>query len=495
MAEPFLIVKFLGLNEKADLIGDPRYTSSLDNVEVRHGRVLGTLGIDELNSITTVAANTPIIGLMTHYTAGGTGTVLRMTPDRVESLGASSWTNITGTVTLAGSSAKRPQWTNIDGSLVATNEGAVQPFKWTGTGNIALIGGTPPYAKALVSYVGFLMLGNISDDGTFTDIAAGPFTVRYTDDWDTDWDTCRNNELILDETPGEIRCGGVIGRTVAWGKSDGIIVTRWVGGSTQFAQEKLDFDNGVIAPLSWQVVNDNGAIFLATDMELYFTDGQHVKPLPPNVTKTLQETEDISKAKDVVATLEPDKELYHLYYHRTGGTWLDGRISYNYRTGEFFKRSYAGHAFTRAAWYRASNTAAVRVIASTTDLVYQMDSGQDDNGTRKSAYYDTDWQVVPGRLFQGVDLVFKRKVDCRCRVSMAKDFDPTFRLAKTYDLRGNNVSKEETRVQYRPPPQVGDWFNVRIELLNDGSTNVPELRAILPPQGIVPDQMSQTQIG
>ena len=486
MPKSFRISDFKGLNERKIQGTSPQETSSLDNVVVRHGKVFGRKGINEFRGITTASGTTPIIGLAGFYRASTQAlTVVRMTPTAVHALntGTDVWDVITGTA-LTASSTAFPNFDVIDDTLVFTN-GVDRPRKYTGTGNTAdIAASTAPYAKVLVAFQGLLFLANASQNGTFTDLPGeGPIIAYYSDDWDSDWGSCTSDFIILDETPGEIRAARVLGRSLLFYKYDGIVRVTAASGATRFNQELLPFDKGIIAPLSLQTLGETGNhIFLATDMELYVTNGQQVKALPPNVNKTLQETLSIANAKTAVGVTEHEQETYHLLYNRTGGTWLDGRISYNFRTGEFYHASYPASLFVRALNVKLTPTTAEQIIASGTTLVYELDTGQDDNGTALTRRYDTDWFKLGGDSYMlGAELTFAKTGACRAEVSVAKDFGTTFEHKRTYDLRGTKPSDTEVRIKYRiPSTYVGTWFNFRVRLYHDGSTNIAELKSIEP---------------
>ncbi len=482
-AKAFTIRDFKGLNEVLVLGSSRQLTSSLEGVEVRHGKVLGQKGIAKFDGITTQASPTPIIGLFNYLGKNLDTQILRMLTDTVEKYnsGTSAWDDVTGTA-LTGASTDRPGSVVIDDTLVFTNEGSDRPRSYNGSGNTTVLGGTPPFAKVIGTDLGFLFLANISDDGTFSDLTNGYRLVRYSADWNADWTFCDGNQIELNATGGEIRAMCPFGRAQIWGKSDGLVATRFVGGAVRFTQERIPFDKGVAAPLSMQVIGEAGCIFLATDMELYITNGSVVKPLPPNVNKTLQETLSISKAKISVGVVHPDKETYSLFYNRTGGTWLDGRVMFNFRTGEFSHRSYGGHAFVRVMSVRLDQDNPNILLGSTTDLVFQIDSGTDDDGTAVTRRYDTDWQDMEStgdKIFYGVNLTFKRKKDVRIKISVAQDFEQDFRFERTYDLKGLHPDRAEVRINYEvPSPIKGTHFNVRVRIFHDGSTNVGEMRQL-----------------
>ena len=476
---------FRGLNQRKLLGRNPEQTTNLENVIVRDGIIRGRKGITTFDNIGTASVTPTIIGLFPFYRSKTeVASLLRVTSSRVELWNDSgnAWDNITGP-TIANDTTKFPQATTLDDTLFFTTGSIVRVRKYSGSGDTSLAGGTPPYCKAIEGYVGFLFLGNISSDG----ITFSPLDIQYSDDPDVDWTLCDGNTLTLDESPGDIRVLKVHDRLLLAGKSDAIIAIRWTGGQTRFVQEKI-FGKGVIAPLSWQQCGEIGHIFLGSDLNLYITNGVQTKPLPFNVQKALQETMSITKAPICVAAVDEDKTTYHLFYSTSASdTWLAGELAYNYQTGEFYKNSYTVPKVIRATAYKQSNTVKNKILFSgDDDLVYEAELGTDDNGNKISRIYDTDYLnygIEGDKWLTRVRLSFiGLKRDCHVRVSCSKDFEAdlpneadSLEYPRTYDLRNDGEVIYEI-----PSPLYGNWFNVRVEMFHLGSTNVCELREIVP---------------
>lgn len=481
MANIPAIIGFQGLNDWLVPGTNPKQTRSLNNVVVSKGRVFGRGGNGKFRSISTVSATTPIIGLMPWVEPSLATTILRMTSTKVHKLntGTDAWDDVTGT-DLAGSSSTLPQWVNHKGVLILANQGANQLRKYTGTGNTATLGGTPPYAKAVADYYGFLLAGAVSSDGvTFNETQ-----ILYSSDYDNDWSQCNGNEINLNETPGAILAMRRLGRILPAYKSDTVMQIRFTGQApVRWTQEEYPLHKGIVAPLSLQNIAEKGQIFLATDYELYNNRGPDIVALPPNVQRKLQETMDPAKAHLAMGATAYEDESYHLFYPTSASTWLVGRISYNFRTGEFYHATYTGQEFIRVLAFKFSRGVAEQLIASTTDLVYEIDTtATSDDGTKVERVYDTDWlhggSETPAP-FRGARLFFKRAKGVRVKVSMAADLRESFFYEQTFDLRGR-PGEDTTVIDYKPPETVECvWLNLRIRFFHDSTTKA-ELQAITP---------------
>ncbi len=480
------ISSFMGLNERMPLNSSLVQTTSLDNVVVRNGRVEGRKGITAWDGITADAATT-IIGLADFYApATSTAKFLRMRTLGLDVWNSAThaWDDVTGTA-LTGTTTTRPVFHTMsdEGFLVFTNEGHDRPRKYTGTGNSTVLGGTPPYAKWLCPYVGFLFLLNTSTDGTFSAVGDS-ITAYFSDTPDGNWDLCANNTIIFDESPGELVAAEVLGQNLIVFKADAVVQLRLTGGQLRFSKQKLPFALGCIAPMSLKKISEQGAIFLANDRNLYITDGNSFKPLPLNVQKSLQEDMTAAKAPYVSACVDTNREVYHLLYQRSSSSFFDGRLSYNYRTGEFTRAQYRGYEFTRIHAFRQSNILDTQVVVANATDVFEMDNGTDDAGVRVDRYYDIDWNDygLPGeKYFKGANLVFEAAANTQVRISVARDQKSQFQYAKMYTLKPNLASDTVTRVEYSvPSPVQGTRFKLRIEMFHYGSTYRAKLQEIAP---------------
>ncbi len=471
--------------------GDQRFTRFLKNVNVRQGRIEGRAGIDELNNVTGTSATTPIHALFPYYDKDLITQILRITPTAAFELTNSAdgtWTDVTG-VAFTSAGTDRPQAVNHDELLIFTN-GVDLPRKWAGSGNdTVVLGGTPPYGKAIMAMKGFVMLANVSDDGTFSDVTLGHLKVRLAEDYDGDWSPCEGHELVLDETNGAILAGKKYGEFGVWLKTDSLISTRWVGSGRGFSQRQLRFggvDKGGISALTFKSTKA-GIIFMGTDYELYITDGQNVKPLPPRVQNKLGTDMQKSKAFESFAEVVESREEYNLFFPIDSDTYSAGRIRYNYRTGEYAYSEYDGHAFISACSFRWLNTEAERLIcAADDDLVWEMDTTDnvDDAGTQVDRYFETDWLNYgnqESKAFHGAYLVFRKNLNCRVKIGVAVDRSRKFLYEKSFSLRGTpsaggRTAESDTVIEYIPGEQLeGTEFNLRIKFYHTG-TNLAELR-------------------
>jgi len=486
------LINFKGVNElitpgiNAPYTGDSQdiggvtipFTRDARNVWFRDGQVHDRDGVVKLGG--SSAADSAIDGLFPYTLIGDTRYLIRITTTAVAQYNETSnvWTNITGTA-LTGTSNTLVDATVIDDTFIFTN-GKDKPRKWAGTGNTAVIAsdGASVWGKTVVAFQGFLMFGNWSSDGTTFDKG---IEIIYADDWDTaaSWEPCNTNIIVVAETPGEILKMGVLDRSLMVYKRDGVVKLTFNPGSSSFRHELMPFDMGILAPNSLVTINRVGHIFMARDKQLYLNDGQTIRPVPRHVAEELRIRTIDAYVKFSCAANDYTKTTYTLLYPKTAAsTWLDGRIDYNYVSGEFSKGDYqeAVRKFHRLAAFDFTDASTVRSTLVATDdnkLVYRLDSGQNDETTVPTRYYTSDWTnlgFVGDKYLRGGVFVFNRIPGGRVRISVAQDYQEQFRYAQTFSLSGLDVTSDDVVIRYELTSLLGNEFNFKLEFFRDVST-------------------------
>ena len=504
------LTNFRGLND-ATIPGSQRRTSiagggiseefsgltqDLKNVKVRFGVVSGRGGLASYQT-TSDSANTPIIGLAQYSRAQGASNILvRMTPTKLEWLNGSTWTDITGTA-LTGTSTTRPQFDTIQDTLVFTNEGEDRPRKYTGSGNSAVLGGTPPFAKAIAAYVGYLVLGNVSDDGSFTDVLHGWRVIRWSSDFDNSWTICAGgqigslNEIEINDTAGDILAMHVLGRDLIIYKTDGIVKLTWVGGQLVFRKDKFPMNIGLAGPLAIASVGEAGHIFLGNDSIIYLLTSNEIRPLSEAaLSRTLPTTSTLARFKFARAFTLEDQGLYVLLYDRTSlsGQLLDSYVTYNYRSGEFTKGELGASVIAGLGFRPTAGQNPIPLI-STSANVMEWDNFDNvlDVAASVDRYWTTGWQQFADEegYLHGVRAVFRKSKDARVKISIATDLRDSYSQERSFTLQGSSSADDFVECEYKlPAPVFARWANVKVRQFHDAAdaeTNLLRLGFIVQP--------------
>ena len=492
--------------------GNP-YTPDELNVKTRFGLVSGRGGLYNYQAISAASSTSPIIGLAQFSRAkGASNSLVRMTPTKLEWLTGGAWTDITGTA-LAGSSTTRPQFEVIQDTMIFTNEGANLPRKWTGSGNSATLGGSPPYGKSIVQTLQYAMLGNISNDGTFTDVFDGWRTIQYADSFDTNWTLCSGNLIDLNQTTGDLLRMLVLGRSLMCLKNDGVVRLGWVGGGVRFTQELITPKDGsggspmvgLAGPLA-ACVTDRGIAMLGTNGILYNLTEQGMTAISPEaLSQTLTRTiQNLSRFKYARMMVLPSQDVAILLYDRTGltGQFLDSYIAWNYRTEEFDKGR-LGKQVIAAVAFRSDFQSSEVGLVSTSTLVDEFDSTNlaSDDGVAVNRYRTTGWhQTTDGDWwFYGARIIMRKAPGARIKVSVATDLSPKFGREQYFSLRSTDPTSDVVECSYRVPSPIPlTWVNIKVTMLYDkagATTDLMRVGLVGSPLHAMPETPQRMPVG
>jgi hypothetical protein len=141
-------------------IPDRAWTDGL-NVRFRLGRVIKVGGYRRVNA--TALSGAPIVGAFEYVQSGGTKIWIVGTTTRLfkKAFGDSAFVDITGGTPLTGTANDFHSFATHKDTLIITN-GVDAVKKWTGTGDIANLGGSPPVARVVEVFQNHVVLGYIS---------------------------------------------------------------------------------------------------------------------------------------------------------------------------------------------------------------------------------------------------------------------------------------------------------------------------------------------
>lgn len=267
-------------------------------------------------------------------------------------------------------------------------------------------------------------------------------------------------------------------------KSDGVVrVTFTTSSPNKFHQKLMPVDAGIVAPLSWATLGQAAGWFLGTDGVIYEVTEDAIKAVSYEVLENLLiDTASLSKLKFSRGMVDPQNDIYYLFYDRTGlsNQLLNSFIGYNYRSKEFFKGT-LGVSINACTDFKASDQAAQQLIVASPTLVENFDSSSatDDDGTAISRYWTSNWQRMKeyGWLY-GVRVVAKRGSKSHIEVSFAFDNDSNFKYPQTQSLGGASTDDENVYLDFKIPPTPCESVNIKIRCLHRGSSSTTEIRKV-----------------
>jgi len=329
----------------------------------------------------------------------------------------------------------------------------------------------------------FLLLGNVSADGTFTDTFDGWRLIEYSDNPFNSWTNCNGNTIDLYQTPGPLMGMVVIGRVCMCVKNDGVVRLTWVGSAVRFTQELIPGSVGTASPMSITNLGEFGAAYLGTNGIIYnITSTNIIAVTHEKLSRTLPPLLKLQRFRYARGFSLPTQDLYVLLYDRTGltGQFLNSYVTWNYRTGEITKGT-LGLNVIAGSNFRATDDDQEVGLVSTTNKVEEFDSDNntaDDDGVVIDRHWTTGWHKLADEegYLMGVIVEMRKAAGCRIKVSLGRNLIAGFEREQTFSLRSLDPANELAECNYRfPAPIFGDWFNVKVRLLHDKPTMRAEM--------------------
>jgi hypothetical protein len=204
--------------------------------------------------------------------------------------------------------------------------------KFTGSGNAASLGGTPPICKYLIDYGGYLILAWVKDGGT--DYYA---RVQWSDTGDPEeWVNGNAGSANLLDDGDEITGLGRFGEYITVHKATSIYVGYPVTSSQIFKFERKATGAGTICFATIQSLPTGEQIFLASD-GLRLFNGITAPLIQSPITDEIREFLNPQYTGKCWSKLVREKDEYWCAMPIGGQTEPDTIYIYNYRTGQVYK--------------------------------------------------------------------------------------------------------------------------------------------------------------
>ncbi len=223
------------------------------------------------------------LGIFPYTASDGTIYLVLVYPDKIYSYNAGDDTpvEIHGSVTMTGTNTNpydseyfADTTSGYDPWIILTN-GIDPPIKWTGTGNCATLGGTPPEGKYITAFNSHLFISNVESGGV-------DYTQRdYRSDVDEaeDWSAGLSGPTDLRQSAGNIQGSVVFGDVRYIFKENGVSICRATGYDPPFAYDEDELPIGLLAPKTLiKILKYDYAFFLGQDQNVYLLrkDGGYI---------------------------------------------------------------------------------------------------------------------------------------------------------------------------------------------------------------------------
>jgi len=328
-----LPVKGLVVDRPGEFI-DAQSHSANKNVRVKRNVVENRPGTDSVGS----SLEERVQRIFELETEDGNTHLIRVGITKVEKLNKT--TNVWGSIAhavLTGIATNQVDYAfpllSGDRIVVFTN-GVDAIRKYTGTGNDADLGGSPPKCKFMESFGGYLVLANITDDGSGN---ARPYRVQWSDTALIETWTggnSGNTNLLLDK--GEITGLKSWGNFLTVHKPDSIYVGQIISTANIFRFDRKATGIGSVSGKAIITIPTGEQAFLGSD-GLHLFNGITAPLIPSPVQEELRDSinaENMHKSEAIIK--EEDDEVWFAIPMGSSSE-PDTIYRFNYRTGEVYK--------------------------------------------------------------------------------------------------------------------------------------------------------------
>lgn len=255
-----------------------------ENVLCRDGQIYTRPGYAALT--TTAPSSNRMMGGIHYFDNTNTQRVVVGTTGSLHSFDGTSWSSITGLVTWAGGNSDQvrfgvfPRTTTT--RLIAVNDVNV-PIVWTGSGNFAALGGSPPIAKCVAVAFERVILANLTVGGTrrSSDLAISGFQDP------TLWDLTNRIVSLTDTKDSIVEVKALNAQVFAIYKDRSQWIGIGAGSLFPFVFELRDQQTGPVSP-AVVVQAENDHYYVGQDGDIYQFDGNRCRSIGGWVRRLIQ---------------------------------------------------------------------------------------------------------------------------------------------------------------------------------------------------------------
>lgn len=306
---------------------DARAASSISNVTVTRGELRKRWG--------TTAVGTTLgerVVAIFELQVGSSTYLVRVGLTKVELLnkGTGAWSSIANAV-LTGAVTDRVDYAfpHLSGSrIVVFSNGIDNIRKYTGTGNDADLGGSPPKAKYLQEYASYLVLGGI---------ASYPQRVQWSDTGNPEsYSGGNSGSQELNDDPEDITGLANWGPYLTVHKNSCIYVGQAVSTSDVLRFDRKATGAGAVCFATIQELPTGEQIFLAKD-GLHLFNGVTAPWVEAAINEEIRDSLNPNYVYKCWSVLRRDLDEYHVAVPMGSDTEPNTIYKYNWRLGQIYK--------------------------------------------------------------------------------------------------------------------------------------------------------------
>jgi hypothetical protein len=237
-----------------------------------------------------------------------------------------------------------------ESKIIAITNGYDRIRKWTGSGNNALLGGNPPFAKYMTYQSPYLLLAHLIEGGD-----TYPWKIAWCDTDDPEnWSTGNSGSVLLSSEPSEIQNIRKLNEFVAAYKEDSLWLGVKVETSDIFQFNCIKTGIGLASPRAIADFEGKHAFMGHTDF--YVWNGIREESIGAAVRDRVFSSVDRSKIKRCFAQAIKNMGEIWFFIVTSGNSWPTEVYKYNYRTG-FWYHDTCANITAAASWKKIATQA------------------------------------------------------------------------------------------------------------------------------------------
>lgn len=285
---------------------------------------------------TTVGAQTPdadqIMGYGLLQLSSGAQHLVRASKRRIQRLNTatSTWETIS-IITYAGGDEDFFSFANVtESNLLVSSNYINSMYKWPGSGNQVLLGGSPPKAKYL-AYVSPYLLAAYTDDG----ITVEPWRIGWCDTGAPEtWSGGNSGEALVTDEPSVIQNIAKMNEHVAVYKKDSLAIGIKVDPPDIFRFDTIKTGIGLAAPRAFAEAEGQHYFMSANDFVMW--NGIRVESFGAAVREHIFSRINQTKINRCFALHVQEQTEIWFFILTASDTWPSEVWKYNYRFGFWY---------------------------------------------------------------------------------------------------------------------------------------------------------------
>lgn len=279
-----------------------------------------------------VADATQIMGYGRLELSGGTKHLVRASKAKLERFNTSTlaWVSIANTAFTGGDEDFFSITDVTENEIIIITNYIDAIRKWTGSGNAAALGGSPPKAKYVTYLSPYTLLAYINNGAT-----VNPWKIQWPDTSNPEvWTGGNSGSALISDEPSAIQNIAKLDEYVAVYKKESLALGRKVDTSDVFSFDTIKTGIGLASPRGF--VGAEGQHYFMGQNDFFVWNGVRIESIGKAVRDEVFSQVDRNKINRCHALHVQELNEVWFFIVVSGGTWPSQVWKYNYRLGFWY---------------------------------------------------------------------------------------------------------------------------------------------------------------